>query len=886
MHFSQKRGTAIVIVLIILSSLSFLSIFFVRIAMRSRLASENYTLRTLAQLTAYAGIDHCLANTFHELVSGNIIDAPTMKKQRKNITGVHKGIGGTTGYVIGKNRMGNYALDGNVYTTKMTSEMAKFNVNGYVAVRAKYQLHSNETLYRILHTLAKTCKCDDAKQIAQLIAHHHIKNNQRFYCHEHLRTFLQKHFANSPQLQRFVSLLSVSPKRQKCFAALAQGVYYEEWRCAVDVNNISRELLYALIFNIKATANFHDVQVQTNDRGALRSLREKMQQCTVDFSDDAVNVYEIVDYIQNRVAFTGPFTHFMEFAQFVESLPKQFFPTCPVNIRPSFWRQMWRDALKSNFTRDVVDNNCNPNSPMYVSVAKQNLCVKKDNQFFCGHTAELLFFHCGPFVVRAQAHINTHNQCVARARQMMEVVWGKTLVHSTQKDFQTMNAQQQETLSVGSCSSSLLRKYCGFVEPKPRKMPKGLFTLSSYPDDIHTQMSYFGGVYNDDGTVFTKKSKLSSRKLISSLREGVNHLHHDGLVSSQAYYRNRSDNDHYITHAITPQSATEDLRGCNTISSSHIANYNGSIELWIKLNETPGNVRFPGPHFMLMACTTKNRLRFVDDTQQHKFHEGTQMLLYIDSFGYLRFSRQHYTRTFTLDKRRKIVEYGVSSQHRDPRRGFTHRHIEVNVANLGWRAHEWHHIIVRWHDEKRIVTLEVDGYTPQEAFVEEKNAMAILNEVDPRDVLFINGYHRYQATNTGYFPFTRTVNLFGNATIDKFISYDDHLEAQYKSRYLNNSRYNNAFIVNGKYIRGPLYWNSYIKGEGDYTQQTTVEVFSNNVLHKNNMLIPKNTMMANRMEYSVRFHCGKKRNLSIECPALGMICQVVLFTYPKVNKHY
>ena len=555
MHLLHKRGTAIIVVLIILSSLSCLGIFFIRIAMFSRLASENYTLRTLAQLSAYAGMDHSLANTFHQLLRGKVIRAP--QDLRKN-----KPLHSAVGQVIDKQRLGNYGLNSNTYTTRIISEVAKLNINSYIARRQKYQHASNHTLYRILLSLATVCKFPNAQRIAQLLTNRQINDNQRFTSHEDLVAFLRHSFVNSPQLQRFITHLRVSSDVQPCFTAFAKNTYYEELRCAVDINNVSPELLYALIVNIKATVNFYAKKLHVNNDYGEDYSQEKRQQYLVNFSDREVNVHAIVDYIQKRIAFAGPFNTFTQFAQCIDDAPEHFFPHCPRHINKDKWRQIWRDTLKSNFSNDVVDNNCNPNFP--INVVKKNLWFSENNHFFCGHTAEGLFFHPGPFKVHTQAYVHAHGRCVAHKTRILEVVWGTTVAHSTKQDFQSNDSQFRETLCTSSCSSSLLEKYCGIVEPQPQKTARGLFTLAANLNDIHTRISYFGGKYNDDHTVFAKKSKLSSQKLVSSLCDGINHFHHDGLVSRRAYYDETNDNHYYITHAFAPHATAQDFRTYNT----------------------------------------------------------------------------------------------------------------------------------------------------------------------------------------------------------------------------------------------------------------------------------------------------------------------------------
>lgn len=855
MHLLHKRGTAIIIVLIILSSLSCLSIFFVRIAMFSRLASENYTLQTLAQLTAYAGMDHSLANTFQQLLHGEIIHAPQDVHKSKPLKGA-------VGKTIGKQRRGNYGVNSNTYTTRISSEMAKLNINSYVALDKKYQPASNHTLYRVLLSLAQACKFPHAQRIAQLLTTRQINDNKRFTSRENLVAFLQQNFTNSPQLQRFIAHISVSSNTRSCFTALGENTYYEELRAAIDINNVSRELLYALIANIKATVHFYKIK-----ESAKPYPLHRPQKKIVDFSQ--ANIHAMVNYIQKRITAVSPFYSFAQFAQCIDDLPQHFFPRCPHNITKGLWLQIWRDTLKNNFSSDVIDNNCNPNFPMHTHVAKKNLWFVENDTSYCGHTAQGLFFHPGPFQLNVQAYINANERCVSHTTYIAKVTWGKTTVHSTKKDFQTSAAQFKKTLCATSCSSSLLQKYCGFIEPQPQKTPRGLFALSTNPRDIHTRISYFGGKYNHDHTVLAEKSKLALHKLISSSCDGVNHFHHDGLVSRRAYYYEENDNHYYLTHALTPHSLSQDFRGCNTFTSSKVANYNGSIEFWVKLDATPGNNS--GLHSMLVSSTTKNHLRFAEE--HNKFHEGTQMNLYIDDLGYLHFSRHNYTQTFTLDRERNIVHYGVSPQYRDPLRHFVYRNVEVNISNLQWRRGEWHHIIMRWHDEKQILALELDGNTYNETS-EKTNDLATLNEVDPRDALFINGSQHHQVIHNGDLPKIRTLNLFGNATIDNFVSYDDYRKAQYKPRYANSSVYRNEFVNDKKYVQAPVYWLSY---------GNNITVTIENMRYKNNMLIPKSIEMVKRTRYTVSFSPGKKHNRAMQCSSLGMICQTLLFPYPVVN---
>ncbi|WP_372368333.1 hypothetical protein [Candidatus Uabimicrobium sp. HlEnr_7] len=889
----KKRGLAIIVVLIALSLLSLLALSFIRFSISSRLESENTLLQTTANLTAYAGIDHALASVFQKLLRGKIIKNDLHSGLFLQKSFIHSiGYSGATGKISGKNRIGNYGVNSNVYTIKLINETAKLNVNSYIAFPKKYQKFSDQTLYSILVSLAKECKLKKPHTIAKIISKFPVTNNKRFLSNEHLFSFLRRYIPPTPAAQKFMENLSTI-NNTKSFPIYYKGPLpkYYELRSTIDINHISTELLYALITNIKATANFYTKKAKKFSHYTNKNLVQK----TIIFADASAK--NIAEYIKKRITFGQPFYSFSQFAKFIDyDLPSRYFPICPPDINKELWVQTWRDTLKSNFNCHKINNNYNPNTPMHTNVSKKHMYFKKQHIFYPGHTVELHFFSTGPFSVISTSYITANQQIVSTKKLKILVVWGETLSHSQTKDFTKPTAQFENTLCA---PKEITFANNNFIEPTAKKPPKGLFNFPQPNTKINTEISYFGSPNNNDTTIFAYKSKISSNNIINSFSYLQNHIGHDGFVSRQAFYQNNKDNHYFVTHAFSRKSLSHNFRNTNTQNDSHIANYNGSIEFWIKLDQPIGNKNTPGLYFPLFSSTTKNKLQqgikqknnSNTQLQNGRFHEGVQMFLFIDPLGYIHFLRTYYTYVFTLDHSKKIVSYGtINPKDKDLKRTFIRRHIKTNISNLDWQAHTWHHVIVRWYDEKEIFTLELDGRIKIDNFTNEEQGALVLNEIDPRDSLFINGFKRHQAYKGGLFPFAKEINLCGNTTIDNFISYAKYDQAKYKHRYHNYSSYTNSFYIAKKAILGPVTWIPYTKNNNTkYTKlpQVIVEIPNRKVetFSNKDMIVPKKMTIVNNQfsSYKVSFIIGKKENGGLECPSLGSISQIILFPYPKTK---
>jgi len=281
-----------------------------------------------------------------------------------------------------------------------------------------------------------------------------------------------------------------------------------------------------------------------------------------------------------------------------------------------------------------------------------------------------------------------------------------------------------------------------------------------------------------------------------------------------------------------------DLRSGNVSGqNSKMGNRSGSIQFWVKfdadsIDDVNGNSIACG----LFGSTTASGFRagrIANDSDGNDlfgradvfFREGTQTYVYINALGELRATRLYYALCFPLTGQ---TPYGAFF---DTEVDFGNRKVprrDVIMRTTPFQAHEWYHIRFVWDDTlngNASIDLFVNDerVTPNIATVEEvdelqfNNEYCLLNEREPLDGMFINGFPRAQAKKGGYFHFNQDgdhIHMPGNATIDQFISSESKnfatTSADCRRRFPDSTTYTNSFSLNSDdSIIAAIRWTSY-----------------------------------------------------------------------------
>lgn len=252
-------------------------------------------------------------------------------------------------------------------------------------------------------------------------------------------------------------------------------------------------------------------------------------------------------------------------------------------------------------------------------------------------------------------------------------------------------------------------------------------------------------------------------------------------------------------------------------SAGNVPYYQGGVAFWVKFEFDGLDPVFSG----LVGCT-----QVVEDVASaptdYKGSEGQQFYIFKNTKGQLRVVRMYYHECFqdlggdggegggggggeTGDTSTLVPQLGELAQseggaqqvqaYLDQRKLIARSDVLVDISHF--KAHEWHHLAVDWHDENpgQPLTVWIDferiqtpPYVPQEDIQDVPTAWVRLNVRRPRDGLFIGGFIRKQkVSDSGVFKWysntfrpnqgSATVierplkRVIANATIDEFIAY-------------------------------------------------------------------------------------------------------------------
>lgn len=742
--------------------------------------------------------------------------------------------------------------------------------------------------------------------------------------------------------------------------------YYSEWRAPVDVNSASNELITALISSIKGYAMFYDNQGTQGspDRtfiedGSVTDTGEKLFKTETELHDAPVYTCLDFSYDDDKIAkfIAGKITsrvtvpRFQDRAEFEKFVDEDLnlsdagmLPARPAHIRDdATWESAWLDALKSNFNPNVIDNIWNPNKPAYRRVCRGDLFVNAGGLCLPYHSTDFCFFSPGSVEIVSLGRVTAGQgeQIVATATVSATVEFGDIITHTTQEDFHVnpkVAPQFNNTVSfpVNLSNSSLILPdiFGGGVEPARTTSPNyaGLFN-SSVTDKPAFANQFPVSAYPKVAGVMTAKEIVTGART-RDLND-VNNLTHQGIVSRRAAYATRANVPYFVKHAFSQyahgtspcgsHSSTDTFRNHNVFPNSGtpeslVGNYQGTIEFWVMLDEKPGkeSTDQAGPVFGLIGVVMKNALRsgienekmpcqstiYLNNPYVYPYHEGVAMYLYINSWGWLRFTRLYYAFCFDTNG----ASYGATQEgDRDTSRTSDARHIvrkDIEYDVSKWEPHTWHHIAMKWNDTSDLMELKVDGESAA-AIMRAGSSVGycILNEIDPWDSFFINGFCRRQVRPKGYFHFNSDdnppaanylVDIYfpGNATIDELISYGSSSQAaQNLERYEPaDLTYTNTFTeLHG--IAGPLLWTSYPYAATGKALQVQCSVNSHRYvpaaspLSTIGKLIPQGHQQfpGNTLQYTATFtvDSAPKKDDGVVCPSLDSVSLVVLHNYPR-----
>jgi hypothetical protein len=277
-------------------------------------------------------------------------------------------------------------------------------------------------------------------------------------------------------------------------------------------------------------------------------------------------------------------------------------------------------------------------------------------------------------------------------------------------------------------------------------------------------------------------------------------------VSKRVQYLSEDTVNYFMTTAI---SDGVDLRGT---TAGHVGNHEGTLEFWVKLSEggigqeTTTGVVAKGLAYGLIGITTRGNARtgttsISEKIEANPYYEGTQTYVYINTLGKLRVSRLYYamywdssagplgTNGLPIGKWRGALHPETQG---DINRRYPRRDAVVDLAapplplpSTPWQAHEWHHIRASWNDTDSPggshLKVWIDGTQVPSGCIEtctgslSGGEFCVLNQKDPYDIFFVNGFFRDQKERGGYFHFglgtSSNVHYPGNATLDRLASY-------------------------------------------------------------------------------------------------------------------
>lgn len=940
---NRKKGVVLVIVISVMVSMAIMGVSFVRISTSENAATGNYSTYVEAELTALAGIERAIIEIQNQLRNTGAIDWRGAIRYQSNLSDLEDATnpnateqiisfdaGNVFGYSysgqVGMRNpadlsqiLGRYDVGGNFYSLKIEESAGKLNVNSHIS--AINQTRSNSIMNQLLRTLASNCGLGaNATNAANKLRSANANTPYRFRNMHEVREALDSPrtppyppvvnpqnlpaIPNGAAKELFLQNLCtdswVDTKTvgaQKTSPHNTTPGFYSEQRAPVNVNQVSQELLSTLIRHIKATTLFYNVdpeygndQVGTGPQFQTETnMQIQPEYRSISFSDtEATN-------IARHIIQGAPFNDRGTLESRIDNIPPGQLPNNPDPswIGNEYWRKACRDTLKSNFNPDLIDNHLNPNSEIYLRVGKGDLYDL--NTFQACHTTELCLFSFGDITISSLARITAGNgsRVISKCLITAKVRFAELLTHTTQQDFSSgtfTNTTSYPTV-VGRTGADP-DSFAGGVQPSPRRVV-GASQLDPYYPDF-TSASYFPSAY---------AGNAAFRMTLETLRSiGINNLTHDGIVSRRGYYELPAHTRYFAVNAI---SYGADLRDHTPpVPVGKVGNCQGTIAFWVKLSEEPiGDNGTSGMPCGLLGVTTVSQVLNAPIIDRSNYttrnpREGMQIFMYINTLGELRISRLYYAMYWdsSISKWRGLLSsnQGDTAYRKFPRR-------DAVIDNIGsggkqWNAHEWHHVCISWDDTRtdndhfRVWLdhhLEVEGGDCEISTSELDGEYCVLNESDPKDVLYINGFFRNQPRAGGYFPFGTIIDYLGNATVDSFISYraaNAWNTTGIPKRYVDAPSYSNSFTIPNPTDPNPLPRGPFILGRLRSSSYPAQAVSPNVVCDLNGIAVGTLVNNGQNISYNANFSTSESISgdvLRLRTASLESVNLEVYYLYPR-----
>lgn len=888
----RRQAMALIVVVVTMVVLVVMGVSLVRLASYENAAVNNYAAYIDARFTAWAGVERTIAVIQNQLRTDGFVDwegilaypadsNPDVLEASRDgdDLSLHEGIingysySGQVGYRDPgppARIFGRYEVGGNFYALKIEEQAGRLNVNSHISNGATNRKRSNTIMNSLLYTLANRCGLTTAQSTtaanALRPANDAVPGNYRYM--DDIEEALAG-IAESDEKRSFVNNLSTDSWRDTTTSGVMKtgGVasppqYYEEDRAPVNINLVSRELLATLIEHVKATIVLHNATGSgygTDQIGSFTFTTETTMgivPTAVDIQFTASIANSVRDYLfNNYLGLSTPIriTDRSHLEEIIDNLPDNLFPSNAHGgwLDDTVWKQLWRDALKSNFNPNVIDSYWNPNGwtreplesiagkRMYFHIVKGDLYNRTQVEPpatpatpdpSTARSTELCFTSFGTVNVTCAAHVTANGGTLVAGQAVLftKIKFGEQLTQTLQEDFGPATLTNPNIVSYPVVPTRTNQtgltwdNVSGGLEPMPTLKPTSPVLASGEFRPDFTSNSVLPSSHHPVGKIY---GDMDAQPLRSSL---LNSLSHDGIVSRRAQVANDSDCPMFSVTANVPGGT--DLR---TYTGGNVGNYTGTIEFWVKLADGPLGIGTSpstnrGIAYGLFSLTTISDILTPNQGETSMINgndrrEGMQMYAYINTIGELRISRLYYCVHWdtSIGKWRGATKAASG----DPNRRIARRDAVVhNVGSaLDWRPHEWHHLRVSWNDRTGGVgagsdSLEVwvDGVlntTPLE-YSSVPGGFAVLNEKNPCDIFFINGFFRDQAKQGGYFHFVADnvpVYYPGNLTITGLRCFDGVREGGLIAKYPVSVSYANSFTLPGGeiYELGPLRWEAY-----------------------------------------------------------------------------
>lgn len=757
------------------------------------------------------------------------------------------------------------------YALKVIDTSGQINLNSHIVMPRPTALAdqqiSNRTINRIIYNLAVACSFNVAD--ATLIANTLVDVNwnpitlatdplpRRWTSKDGVALALQALLTATPpvltsanaetNLKRLYNNVCVSSWVNRTTSALTADLdavampnYILEARAPVNINTASREVLTALVWNLTAQPVYLDNStVSHGNFGGSTTFKEDTsisnapnRRVLVLFqhATDVTAARNFANAIIAQRETVGPFRSWGDIEAFIDTYALPF-PTnswaanyngsdpADATLGTTVWQRTCRDILKANFNPNTIDNRFNPNRYARYRTVKSDFFDTVSGVWQRTHTTELQTLAGGTFDISSIGYVirRVDDEIVAIDYLRAELSLLEILTHTTQADFEN-TATYTPSFSGSTTYPSLAGKnmvnyindaFTGYVEPHINiSGTPGLTTYSSN-GNLDSARGTAVGLPASNSRRFTTfpGGGLLSMQIANGMRDPLNNLVNDGVLSQRAQYDNEPATRFHSIPALDNGSEGT-RRGVNYNNrgyGDHIPYYQGGLEFWCKLTEPSTAPQACG----FMSSTQVNRHPASGDpdpypslsdwladefrTSSIENSEGVQFYLFKNTFGQIRLSRLYFCvaynnagNAFIGTHYNKDVDGWNYAVDPPSAAGWTrplHFAIprrEVFLQPGAWEAGTWHRIFVRWDDSNLSNSFQVwidnnpQSPVEQQMFDGSPNPglwpqQTLLNEKGPMDCLNICGFFRpVRHDAQGLLQFTTDTNRIffpANATI-------------------------------------------------------------------------------------------------------------------------